>query len=178
MGPGEMSNEQLRATERRLQASRQNSVEDIGPGGRGVRESTKGGAQGGALRGRGGRESISPASSLGRGSWRDELQRRLRRNDWLECSILTPAFNFSPLHTYHFEVPLGIYDNEDLRAEARFWVRTNVLAKAKRPKGASTRGRNRNRRRRQLKRCGAWACGVKGDSKATSHRQLTFFTPH
>ena len=53
MGPGEMSNEQQRATERLLQASRQNSVEDSGPGGRGARESTiggapKGGAQSGA----------------------------------------------------------------------------------------------------------------------------------
>mmetsp|Transcript_17103 Transcript_17103/g.39432 ORF Transcript_17103/g.39432 Transcript_17103/m.39432 type:complete len:123 (-) Transcript_17103:57-425(-) len=88
--------------------------------------------------------------------------------------VLTPAFNFSPLHPYHFEAPLGIYDNEDLRAEARFWVRTNASAKAKWSKGASTRGRNRNRRRRQLKRRGSWARGVKGNSKATSHRQLNF----
>jgi len=69
--------------------------------------------------------------------------------------VLTPAFDFSPLHPYHFEVHLGIYDNEDLRAEARFWVRTNASAKVKRLKGASTRGRNRNRRRWHLKRRGS-----------------------
>ena len=69
--------------------------------------------------------------------------------------VPTPAFNFSPLHPYHFEAPLSIYDNEDLRAEARFWVRTSASAKAKWSKGASTRGRNRNRRRRQLKRRGS-----------------------
>ena len=40
MGPDETSNEQQRATERQLEASRQNSVEDSGPGGRGGREST------------------------------------------------------------------------------------------------------------------------------------------
>ena len=43
---------QQRATERRLQAPRQNGVEDSGPGVRGGRESTKGGAlQGGAPQG-------------------------------------------------------------------------------------------------------------------------------
>ena len=39
MGPGEMSNEQERDPEGRPQASRQNSVENSGPGGRGGRES-------------------------------------------------------------------------------------------------------------------------------------------
>eukprot|EP00614_Pseudopedinella_elastica_P007480 CAMPEP_0172589070 /NCGR_PEP_ID=MMETSP1068-20121228/7886_1 /TAXON_ID=35684 /ORGANISM="Pseudopedinella elastica, Strain CCMP716" /LENGTH=101 /DNA_ID=CAMNT_0013384587 /DNA_START=193 /DNA_END=495 /DNA_ORIENTATION=+ len=60
-----MSNEQQRATERLLQASRQNSVEDSGPSG-----------------GRGGRESTSPASSPG------NLTKRYWdwEGDWFECN--------------------------------------------------------------------------------------------
>ena len=42
MGPGEMSNEQQWATERLLQASRQNSVENSGPRAGGDNESTMG----------------------------------------------------------------------------------------------------------------------------------------
>ena len=50
----------------------------------------------------------------------------------------------------------------------------STAASARRSKGASTRGRNRKRKRRELKRRGSWACGVKGNSKATSNRHLNF----
>ena len=70
-----MSNEQQRATERLLKASRQNSVEDSGPSG-----------------GRGGRESTSPASSPGdlterNADW-EELRFRAKRPEMYYPTLL------------------------------------------------------------------------------------------
>jgi len=65
-----MSNEQQRATERLLQASRQNSVENSGPGVGGDRESTMGRAQGGITerpRGNNARGASGPTTQGARG---------------------------------------------------------------------------------------------------------------